>query len=305
MSSIIDDLKTTWNRPNNSAIQLILVNVAVFILLFVVRLIFRIAQLPEVADMIGEQFMLQADLQATLFRPWTILTYAFNHAGIFHIFWNMIGLFWFGRLFNEYLGSQRLINLYVIGAVFGGLIYLLVFNAAGIAQKSAMVGASGAIYAIVIATAVYLPNYKFNLLLIGPVKIIYIGLFFILISLLDIERGHNIGGNLAHLGGALIGYIYTRQLKSGHEIGGFVFKVMEFIKSLFVRRPKIKVTHRKEKAKTTAKRSSRKQGASSKKARGSNVSQDEIDAILDKISDRGYESLTKDEKEKLFNASKK
>jgi len=301
MHSIIDDLKMTWNRPNNSAVQLILINVVVFILLFILRLIFRIAQLPEVSTIINDQFLLYADLNKTMYRPWTIITYAFNHAGIFHIFWNMIGLYWFGRLFNEYLGSQRLINLYVIGAIFGGLIYIIVFNATGLAPNSAMVGASGAIYAVVIATAVYLPNHRFNLLLIGPVKIMYIALFFILISLLDIERGHNIGGNLAHLGGALIGYIYSRQLKSGHEIGGFVFTVMEFFKSFFVKKPKIKVTHRK--AKATAKTSSGKKGA--KPGSAGKVSQDEIDAILDKISERGYESLTKDEKEKLFNASKK
>lgn len=301
MSAILEDLKQTWNRPNNSAVQLILINVAVFILLFVLRMIFRIAQLPEVSDIIGDQFLLYADLKKTMYQPWTLLTYAFNHAGIFHLFWNMIGLFWFGRLFNEYLGSQRLINLYVIGAIFGGLIYLLVFNAINLAENSAMVGASGAVYAIVIATAVYVPNYKFNLLLIGPVKIIYIGMFFILISIINIEQGHNIGGNLAHIGGALIGYIYSRQLKSGHEIGGFVFKIMEFIKSFFIRRPNIKVSHRKEK---TASAKSARKGTSAKKG-GSNVSQQEIDIILDKISEKGYESLSKSEKEKLFNASKK
>jgi membrane associated rhomboid family serine protease len=297
MNSILDDLRTTWGRPNNSAVQLILINVGVFIILFVLRLVLRILQLPEVAEIINNQFLLHADLSRTLYKPWTFITYAFNHAGIFHIFWNMIGLFWFGRLFNEYLGSQRLVNLYVIGAIAGGIVYVAVFNFIGAYQNSALIGASGAIYAIVIATAIFMPNYRFNLILIGPVKIIYIALFFILISLFDMERGNNIGGNLAHLAGALIGFVYIHQFKKGRELGTFVFKATEFLKSFFVKRPAVKVSHRSSQGK-------QKKATKTQKSTGS-VPQSEIDAILDKISDRGYESLTKEEKEKLFNASNK
>jgi membrane associated rhomboid family serine protease len=294
MNSIIDDLRNAWSRPNNSAIQLILINVGIFIFLFVARVVFKLLQLPLIADVINDQFLLYADLDKSLYRPWTFFTYAFNHAGIFHIFWNMIGLFWFGRLFNETLGSQRLINLYVLGAIAGGVVYVGVFNFFGAYHNSALIGASGAVYAIVIAISTYLPNYTFNLLLLGPVKIIYIGMFFILISLFDLERGSNIGGNLAHLAGALIGFIYIHQFRKGRDIGSFVHKAMDFIKSFFVHRPKVKVSHRSG---TTSKRKPTRKTAS-------DVSQSEIDAILDKISEKGYESLSKEEKEKLFNASK-
>src|SRR5690606_5623808 len=137
------------------------------------------------------------------------------------------------------------------------------------------------------------------LLFLGPVKIIYIALFYIFISLFTLDRGVNIGGELAHLTGALVGFLYIKQLQRGSEMGIFVFKIMEFFKGLFKPKPKIKVTHKKT---TRPGKSGFKNASPSAK---SNISQNEIDAILDKISEKGYESLTKEEKEKLFNASKR
>ena len=209
----------------------------------------------------------------------------------------MLVLYWFGRVFVEFLGSQKLINLYVLGAIAGGITYLLAYNLIPFYENRAqmfngMVGASAAILAISVAIATYLPDYQFFLLFIGPVKIKYLVAVFIFISFIS-SVGSNAGGNLAHLGGAFIGYIYARQWQKGREMGRWVFQVMEFVKSMFIVRPKIKVTHRKEKHHTAA--TAKKKG---------DVSQHEIDSILDKISEKGYESLTKEEKEKLFNASK-
>jgi len=162
-----------------------------------------------------------------------------------------------------------------------------------------MVGASAAVYAITVATATYWPEHKFYLMFFGPVKIIYIAAFVIISSLLG-TIGPNAGGNLAHLGGALIGFIYAKQLTKGIEMGTWVFKSMEFIKSFFVKRPTIKVSHRQKKS-TSAKSTK----SSKSNPKDTNYSQAEIDKILDKISEKGYDSLSKDEKEKLFNASKK
>jgi hypothetical protein len=158
-----------------------------------------------------------------------------------------------------------------------------------------MVGASAAVYAIVVAAATLLPDYTFFLLFLGPVRIKYIAAVYIFISFLG-SVGSNAGGNIAHLGGALIGFVYIKQLQGGSNWGGWITATLDWFKSLFKPRSKVKVTYRKN------------EGPSSNKSAykaSSSVSQEELDAILDKISEGGYESLTKDEKEKLFNASKK
>ena len=294
MNPIVNDFKYAWSRPNNAVAQIIIINVAVFVGLFLIGLL-RHVGLGQVAEIIHWQFAIPSPIEEFIFRPWTIITYAFNHAGIFHIFFNMLVFYWFGRLFTEYIGSQKLINLYVISAMSGAVVYLLVYNLIPGMPISTMVGASGAVYGIVVATATMLPDYRFYMLFLGPVKIMYIALFYVFISLFTLERGVNIGGELAHLTGALVGFIYTKQLQKGNELGVFVFKIMEFFRVLFSPKPKIKVTHKK-----TGKSSS----SSASPSKKSDVSQAEIDAILDKISEKGYESLTKEEKQKLFNASK-
>jgi hypothetical protein len=154
-----------------------------------------------------------------------------------------------------------------------------------------MVGASASINAIVVAAATLLPDYTFFLLFIGAVRIKYIAAIIVFLSFLG-TIGGNAGGNIAHLGGALMGFIYIKQLQAGVNWGGWVTSVIGFFKNLFKPKPKVKVTYRKE-AKSKSPSSFNK------------ASQEEIDAILDKISDHGYEKLTKEEKEKLFNASKK
>jgi membrane associated rhomboid family serine protease len=257
-----------------------------------------------------DQFTLPSVISEFLKEPWTLFTYSFAHyfnygdpalnyrgadVGIFHILMNMLVFYWFGRLFVEYLGSDKLIALYVLGGLAGGLLYLLMYNTIPyfIAQPSTLVGASAAVYAVVVAVAVLLPNYTFFLLFLGPVRIKYIAAFYIVISFLG-SVGSNAGGNIAHLGGALIGFVYMKQLQSGVNWGGWVSITIDWFKDLFKPRARVKVSYRKEKE-----AGPRKPGG--KPA----VSQDELDAILDKISAGGYESLTKDEKEKLFNASKK
>ena len=157
-----------------------------------------------------------------------------------------------------------------------------------------MVGASAAVDAIVVAAATLLPNYTFHLLLLGPVRIKYIAMVTVFLSFLG-TVGSNAGGNFAHLGGALIGFIYIRQLQVGVNWGAWITATLDWIKGLFESKPKVKVSYRKAdetRAKSTA-------------ANKAKASQEEIDAILDKISDHGYDSLSKAEKEKLFNASKK
>ena len=305
MYSILDDFKNAWHKPNNGLAQLIIINIAVFVVLGVIAVVSSIFGIDNVFRIAYKQFTIPADIVEFLTRPWTIITYAFAHSfrNLWHIIMNMLVLYWFGRVFVDFFGSQKLINLYVLGAIAGGLTYLAVYNlvpyySERIHMFDGMVGASAAVFAISVATATYFPDYKFFLLFIGPVKIKYLVAAYIFFSFLG-SVGANAGGNIAHLGGALMGFIYAKQLARGREMGVWVFRVMEFVKSFFVRKPKIKVSHKKTSRKTT-KTSTAKSAAPSP-----TISQEEIDRILDKIAERGYDSLTKEEKEKLFNASNK
>lgn len=157
-----------------------------------------------------------------------------------------------------------------------------------------MVGASAAVNAVVVACATLMPNYTFFLLFLGPVRIKYIAAFFVVLSFIG-TVGANAGGNLAHLGGALIGYLYIRQLQAGHNLGAWVTGLIDWFRKMLKPETRVKVSYRGQRKKTRENR----------KPASDRVSQDEIDAILDKISEGGYESLTREEKEKLFNASRK
>jgi membrane associated rhomboid family serine protease len=297
---MFDEFKNAFNRYNNAHVQLIIINVVVFLVMAVIAVFSTISQFPEVANWLHLQVAIPAPIGDYVLKPWTILTYAFVHdlGSIFHILFNMLFLYWFGKLFIEYLGSDKLISVYVLGALAGGVFYLLVYNFIPFFIERTpglgMIGASAAVYAIVVATATLLPDYTFFLMFLGPVRIKYIAAFYIVLSFLGTIQS-NAGGNIAHLGGALIGFIYIKQLQAGSNWGSWITATLDWIKGLFKPRLKVKVSYRNEDT------SSFKNA----KPKGSSISQAEIDAILDKISDGGYESLTKEEKDKLFNASKK
>jgi membrane associated rhomboid family serine protease len=297
---MFEEFKSAFNRYNNAHIQLIIINVMLFVTFGVVMVIMEVSGLDSLWQSIHKQFAIPARFGEFVTRPWTLITYMFMHdlSGLLHILFNMLVLYWFGRLFVEYLGSDKLIALYLLGGIAGAVAYLIAYNTipfySGRAQEYtiAMVGASASINAIVVATATLLPNYTFFLMFFGPVKIKYIAGITVFLSFLG-TVGSNAGGNIAHLGGALIGFVYMKQLQSGINWGGWITLTIEFFKDLFKPKSHVKVSYRKEGPAATA------------KAQPGKPSQDELDAILDKISAGGYESLTKEEKEKLFNASKK
>lgn len=300
---MFEEFKNAFQRPNNAHIQLILINVIVFLVLGVIKVFATVSEHSHIFEIIHSQLAIPAPILSFIKAPWTIITYSFIHdlSGILHILFNMLVFYWFGKLFIEYLGSDKLIALYVLGAIAGGVLYLLVYNTipfyADRIPVHGMVGASAAVYAVLVATATLLPDYTFFLLFFGPVRIKYIALIYIVISFLG-SVGGNAGGNVAHLGGALMGYIYIKQLQAGVNWGSWVIAVISWVKQLFSSKPKVKVSYRNETP-------YQKTSAKAAKSTMSKASQEEIDAILDKISDRGYDSLTKEEKEKLFNASKK
>lgn len=299
--SFLDEFKTAWKKPDNGLIQIILINAIVFILINVIRVFTSISANPEVYAWVINQLALPSDIPAFLVKPWTIITYFFTHESFFHVLFNMLFFFWFGKIIYEFLGNNKLINLYVLGGLIGGFLFILIYNLIPFyndrVQLSILMGASAGVFAVVVGAATFMPNYTFFLLFLGPIKIKYIAIFYVLLSFFNID-GSNAGGELSHLGGALIGFLYVQQLKKGNDFGQPIISFINFLKSLFVRKPKIKVSY-----KSTESSKGRKSADKTEKSK--NINQDEIDTILDKISEGGYESLTKEEKQKLFNASKK
>lgn len=299
---MFEEFRNAFQRYNNGHVQLIIINLAVFVVMGVLMVILKISGLGDWWTVVHEQFQIPARFSEFITRPWTIITYMFMHdlSGILHILFNMLVMYWFGKLFVEYLGSDKLVAVYLLGGMAGAIVYLLAYNiipffvAQSQTYQIGMVGASASVNAIVVATATMLPNYTFFLLFIGPVRIKYIAGIFVFLSFLG-TVGNNAGGNLAHLGGALMGFIYMKQLQSGINWGSWITVTIDWFRDLFKEKPRVKVSYRKE----------RSGGGKASSAEKGTYTQEEIDRILDKISEGGYESLTKDEKEKLFNASKK
>ncbi len=297
-NGFFDEFKNAWDKPNNALVQIIIINVVIFVVLLVLKVLLVVSEQGALYEAIRSKLMLPASIPYLLKQPWTVVTYFFTHEGFLHIIFNMLFLFWFGRIIQEFLGQNKVIALYVLGGLAGGLFYILIYNIIpfyqGRVEGSLMLGASAGVYAIVVGAATFMPNYTFFLLFLGPVKIKYIAIFYVLLSFSQ-SIGSNAGGELAHLAGAGVGFLYITQLNQGNDLGNWVIQFIKWIKSFFVSKPKIKVTHRKKS----------QQKAHSSRTMNVEADQDEIDAILDKISQSGYESLSKDEKQKLFNASKK
>lgn len=301
-NSFLDEFKGVFTKPNNGLMKIIVINLVIFLVLLVLEQILKISGSEGIYHIIVAQLMLPSAIESFILKPWTIVTYFFTHEEFFHFAFNMLWLYWFGKLIVEYLGSKKLVNIYVLGGLVGGLAFVLIYNLlpffANQVQQSRMLGASAGVYAVVVAAATLMPNYTFFLFLIGPVKIKYIALFYVVVSFAQIT-GMNAGGNLAHLGGALIGFLFISQMQKGVDLGKPITKTFDFVQGFFTKRPKIKVTYNNTSS-TTRGRSSSTEYPSGQKA-----NQEEIDLILDKISASGYESLSKEEKQKLFNASKK
>ena len=199
----------------------------------------------------------------------------------------MLFLYWFGKIINDNIGNNALISLYILGGIIGGLLYMAIYNIipyyGNQINQSLMLGASAGVFSVVVSSATLIPNYTFHLLFIGPIRIKYIALFYVASSFFDIT-GNNSGGEIAHLGGALIGYLYIKQLQNGNNMGDPIIRILNFF----------------HKPKTNKSKDDYSYQNINKE-----ISQDDIDKILDKISESGYSSLSKSEKEKLFNASKK
>ena len=286
---IIEDFKNSWNKKDNGLVKIILINVIFFVSMSILQVVFTLSGLTSLFVILLNKLMLPAELKTFIFQPWSLISYFFLHMNFMHILWNMLFLYWFGKIIHDNIGNNAIISLYVLGGIIGGLFYMALYNIipyySEMVSESLMLGASAGVFSVVVGSATLLPNYTFYLLFLGPVRIKYIALFYVLLSFLDVS-GNNAGGEIAHLGGAFIGFLYIKQLQNGINMGEGIINFINYFSS--------------EKRKTK-----RKADNVSSESNRDNISQDEIDKILDKISDSGYSSLSKKEKEKLFNASKK
>lgn len=299
---LLDEFKNAFNRPDNGLIQIILINLVVFVGLIFLRVILTFSGGTGAYVQFTHWLMLPAAIPDFLVRPWTLITYFFLHERFFHILFNMLFLYWFGKIIKEFLGGSKVVNLYVLGGLAGGLFYILIYNTIPFfgdrIEGSVMLGASAGVFAVVVGAATFMPNYTIFMMFIGPVRIKYIALFYVVLAFAQ-STGANAGGELAHLGGAAMGFLYIKQLQQGTDLGKWIHWFFSFIKSFFKPQPKVKVTYRKKASDKSSTKTSSHKGQTAKDS-----SQDEIDSILDKISQSGYESLSKEEKQKLFNASK-
>ena len=291
---IWDDIKLTFRNGSNLT-RLIYINIVVFILLSIVAGIGFLLNNQEISGKALDLFSVPASFNALLLRPWTLITYMFTHKDIWHILFNMLWLYWFGRIFLEYLDERKLVAVYLLGGISGAMVYILSFNIfpafTGVVADSVAIGASASVMAIVIAIAAYVPDYTIQLFLFGRIKIKYMALaIFILTSIMDFSV--NSGGKLAHIGGAFFGYFYIINLRHGHDIGKGFNRIIDFFATIFKPRKKLKVTYKKVATEYDY-----------NKIRVEH--QKRINNILDKISKGGYESLTKEEKEALFKESQK
>ena len=288
--NIIDDLKLQY-KVGGIVTKLIFWNAALFILPW---LLFGLLSLVGINIDYVQFVSLSSNPANLMWKPWSLLTYAFFHAGIMHIIFNLLVLNFAGRLFMTYFTGKQLLGLYVLSAIFAGVIYVLIFYILNISAP--LVGASAAIMAILVATTTYNPMMELRLLIIGNVKLWHVTAVIILIDLMQI-RSDNMGGHISHLAGALFGFIFIKLLQNGTDCSKIVSTVLNFFTNLF--RKKESTPFRK-----VHKNYSKPVEKSISKIVTKDKSQQQIDEILDKISQSGYDSLTKEEKEFLFKVGK-
>ena len=285
--SRIDTLRQRFSQFNIPE-KLILINVVCFVIPFFLRSLFFLFNLPTQSFL--SFFELPASIGDFIYQPWSLFTYGFLHDSIGHIFWNMLLLYYASQFFLNLFSTQRFINVYFMGILLGGLVFILSYAVfpAFKNQSPQMVGASAGVMAVLIFSCTYMPTQEVPLLFFN-VKLMYIGIALVIVDVLQIPTG-NAGGHLAHIGGAALGYIYAQQLQNGKDIGSGFERLRRWLTSLFTAQPNLKTVHKKPR------RNSERSVQSDQK---------KIDRILDKISAPGYDSLTKEEKEMLFNAGKK
>lgn len=282
--SIINNIQT---RYKNATIveKLIYINITVFALTLLTTVFSNLFESP--VNIIILWFSLNSEFNFFITKPWTIISYGFLHADFIHILFNLIVLYYFGNLFIQYFTQKQLLTFYLLGTFFGGLVFLLSYSYFPLFanQQVPLVGASAGISAIIVGIATYMPNYQLKLRLIGFVKLWHLAAIYIALDVLQLA-GDNAGGHFAHIGGAIFGFLYVNQASNTET------KIWNKIATIFsVKKKPLKTVYKSKK--TTV-----------KKQTNTTYKQQKINAILDKISKSGYDTLSQDEKDFLFKQGK-
>ena len=300
MNNIIEDIKNNFSS-GNSLTKLIYINVGVFLLsqlLYVFPLLFSLPFLT-----ITDYFSLPANTSILAKNPWSIITYMFLHENLLHLFFNLLCLYFGGKIFLSFFDNKKIISTYVLGGISGAILYMIAFNIFPVFEpifsKAKLSGASASVLAIVTAIATKSPNYSVRLFLIENIKLKYIAILMIFLSPLLIPQDRDLdpvinilGSFFAHLGGAFFGYLYVKQLNSGNDIASSFNRIMDYLTSMLRSTPKLKKAYSRKKSDQDFRKEKMQEQA-------------KIDNILDKIAKSGYDGLTKQEKDILFKASKK
>ncbi len=288
--SIIEDLKVQYKMGGFEQ-KLIYWNIGAFLISIFFFYQFKLGffDFPEWVS-------LSSNASNLLTKPWTLITYAFFHAGFLHLIFNMIVLNFAGRLFLTFFTQKQFLGLYLLSSIFAGIVFVVAYSIFQLGANVPIVGASGAIMAILVATATYSPLMNLRLLLIGNVKLWQFTAVILILDLLQIFA-ENTGGHIAHLAGAFFGFIFIKLLQNGTDFSKGISFIFNTFASIFGKKntTPFKKVHRNYVPKQEQKVS---------KIVAKDKTQQQIDEILDKISQSGYESLTKEEKEFLFRAGK-
>ena len=281
----------TFSLPKNSTlVNLIYINIGVFLAAKLIGIVCTLFNLNSFSAL--SYLHLTAQINLLLKQPWSVLTYMFLHTDFFHLFFNMICLYGFGKLFLNYFSQKQLVGLYLLGGLGAGICFIVAYNIfpyfENAVNKSFLLGASGSIMAIILAIALYIPNFEIQLLFIGKIKLKWIAMAMILISVFN-TTSSNAGGEFAHIGGALIGIIYMYLYKKGKDIVSPINKLIDKITTLCKPKPKIKFSKQP------------KSDAFYNQQRKND--QQTLDTILDKVKKSGYSSLSDKEKKQLFDTS--
>tara|TARA_R110002096_G_scaffold74101_1_gene175505 strand:+ start:29290 stop:30180 length:891 start_codon:yes stop_codon:yes gene_type:complete len=295
MASLKDKIEQLY-KDGDAMIKLIFINVAVFVFFWFLALLDFLFKI-NTSGAFEYYTVLPSNLSEFIFKPWTLFTYMFRHAGFVHILWNMLFFYIFARTFITYLGGKKLFSTFILSGISGGILYMLAYNIfpafSDVVGVSNNRGASGAIMGVAVAIATYAPHAEISLPFNIRIRLLWIVLFSIVKDLVFFPEGNNAGGLLAHFGGAIFGYISIRQFQKGRDLTSGFDKFMDSIANWFKPKSKIKKVY-----------SSGNKSRSNSTAVRTNKDQERVNEILDKISRSGYESLSKSEKDFLFKFGK-
>ena len=287
--NILDRLKSFFLEKNILS-RLMFINVAIWVICLFISVFTWLFNISDIS-FVTKLFAVPSDITVLSEKPWTVFTYMFLQEEFWHLFFNMLMLYYGGKIFLQYFSEKQLLLTYIFGGLIGALFFILAFNAFPVFEnmkgQAVALGSSASVLSILIAAATYRPDYTLNLFLLGQVKMKWVAIVFVIIDFISITKG-NSGGHIAHLGGALWGFIYAYMLRYDFDIYKiFKKKARIRVKTVnsenFHKRPKSDEQYNAERA----------------------VEQEEIDRILDKIAKNGYSSLNDKEKEFLFRQSKK